>query len=608
MRHSLRTKLMIVLLAATILPISISMLITYNRTTSAITEQAIKDNSKLLFQGKTNLMNYFELFNKLYNTVYFGSNNGDALFRLLQNGISPDNDDVTQRATISSTLQNMAMNSPDIFQVMLHFNEGDHSYLLSNGLLRYENHVQAPDADSIVWRTAGYVQPTHTSHAYGVDERKKFAYYFPQTVISFHRPILDIPSDREIGRLSIDLKMDYIRSISEMLYTVGKEELWIINEEGQAVFSSEKAMIGAALEDDWVKRIVEAQSVQGQFELQTDAFKGIVVYEKLENSYMNWTLAKRVPFRHLYSQAREITRINSLVLGFFLLITVITTIYISYQLTKPIKRLLASIHAMKSGNLDVDIPIQSNDEIGILARRFRQLMEQINHLILREYRLEIASKTNQLKALQAQINPHFMNNALQSIGTLALKHKDRKLYMLISSLGKLMRYNMNSEETIVPLVKEIDHVKAYMELQLQRFGDKLYVQFEIEPEVEQIEVPKMIVQPLVENVFKHGISKSDASIAITIRCCKAEDGALVIQVEDNGQGLSQEDRERLQAELDRPERANADPQQPHIGLANVVMRLRLFFNNESTILLTGSEGGGFTVSISIPMNEGGTAT
>ncbi len=607
MRSSLRKKLMIVLMAATILPISISMLITYNRTTAALTEQAIKDNSKLLFQGKTNLLNYFELFNKLYNTVYFGSNNGDALFRLLQNGLSTDYDEFNQRATISATLQNMAMNSPDIFQVLVHFNKGDHTFLLSGGLLRYENGVKAPDAEHIDWLPSGYVQPSHTSHAYGVDERKKFAYYFPQTVISFHRPILDIPSDRELGRLSIDLKLDYIRTISEMLYTRDKEELWIVNERAQVVYSSDESQIGARAEEDWIKRMLAEKGGHGQFELQTDSFKGIVVYEKLENNYMDWSIAKRIPYHHLYSQARDITRINSLVLGFFLLITVITTIYISYQITKPIKRLLSSIHAMKSGNLEVDIPIHSNDEIGILARRFRQLMEQINHLILREYRLEIASKTNQLKALQAQINPHFMNNALQSIGTLALKHKDRKLYMLISSLGRLMRYNMNSEETIVPLVKEIEHVKAYLDLQMQRFGDKLQAEFFVDPEVEHIEVPKMIVQPLVENVFKHGIGQAEAAVTITVRCCKEEDGAIAISVEDNGKGLAQEEMARLQAALDRPERASADRQHPHIGLANVVMRLRLFFNNESTITLMGREGEGFIVLIRIPMDKGGTA-
>ncbi|WP_036717837.1 sensor histidine kinase [Paenibacillus harenae] len=609
MKSSFRKKLMIVLLAATVLPISISMLITYNRTTSTITEQAVKDNSKLLFQGKTNLINYFELFNKLYNSVYYDANAGDALFRLLRDGVPSQNDNDYERSVVGTTLRSMAMTSADIFQIRLHLNEGNRSYLLANELLRYETNVKSPEDESVIWKPTGYIQYSHLSHAYGVDERKKFTYYFPKTVVSFHRPIFDVPSEREIGRLSIDISLDYIRSISEMLYTSGQEELWIVNEKGEVVFSSYEEQIGAAgLQEDWVNRVLEDRAEHGQFRLQSQSFDGIVVYEKLTTNYMNWAIVKRIPYRHLYSEARQITRINSLVLGFFLLITVLMTMYISYQITKPIKRLLHSIHAMKSGNLEVDIPIRSKDEIGILAQRFRQLMEQINHLILREYRLEIANKTNQLKALQAQIHPHFLNNALQSIGTLALKHQDRKLYTLISSLGKLMRYHMNTEESVVPLIKEIEHVKAYAELQKQRFGDNLDVHFLVEPDAEGIEIPKMIIQPLVENVFKHGIKQSDVPITIVVRCEKSPDETLRISVEDNGRGIDPERRSLLKAQLNRPDNAVATPQEEHIGLANVLMRLRLFFNNHSSMTLKENVDGGFIVSMAIPMSEGEKAT
>ncbi|CAM4056066.1 sensor histidine kinase [Paenibacillus alkaliterrae] len=608
MKSSLRKKLMIVLLAATVLPISISMLITYNRTTASITEQAVKDNSKLLFQGKTNLINYFELFNKLFNSVYYDQNAGDALFRLLRDGVSTPSDNNTERTVVGSTLRGMAMTSPDIFQIRLQFNDGNRTFLLANDLLRYETNVKSPEDDTVIWRPSGYIQFSHSSHPYGIN-KKKFTYYFPKTVVTFHRPILDVPSDREIGRLSIDITLDYIRSISEMLYTPDVEELWIVNENGDVVFSSDEEKIGAAaLQDTWVDQVLNEGSERGQFRLQSQTFDGIVVYEKLTTNYMNWTIVKRIPYDHLYSGARQITRINSLVLGCFLLITVVATMYISYRITKPIKRLIHSIHVMQTGNLQVDIPIESQDEIGILARRFRQLMDQINHLILREYRLEIANKSNQLKALQAQIHPHFLNNALQSIGTLALKHQDRKVYTLISSLGKLMRYHMNTEETIVPLIKEVDHVKAYAELQKQRFGDNLDIHFVIESGIEHIELPKMIIQPLVENVFKHGVKRSDVPIEIVVRCWISTEGALQISVEDNGRGIELERMSMLQKQLDLPESAVSISKEEHIGLTNVLMRLRLFFNKHASMTLKENVNGGFIVMISIPMKEGEYAT
>jgi two-component system sensor histidine kinase YesM len=131
--------------------------------------------------------------------------------------------------------------------------------------------------------------------------------------------------------------------------------------------------------------------------------------------------------------------------------------------------LISYINKVQAGNMNVHIRITGNDELAILARRFDIMLQTINDHINREYKLEIANVTNQLKAMQAQINPHFLNNALQSIGTLALQHDAPKVYSLLSSLAKMMRYNMNTNDTIVPLSTEISHVKAYLELQQQRF-------------------------------------------------------------------------------------------------------------------------------------------
>lgn len=132
------------------------------------------------------------------------------------------------------------------------------------------------------------------------------------------------------------------------------------------------------------------------------------------------------------------------------------------------------------------------DEIGHLSRRFQSMMNTINDLILREYRLELANKTTQLRMLQAQINPHFINNALQSIGTLALQHEAPKVYALLASLAKMMHYAMHTDETIVPLEKELEHLNYYLQLQKQRFDDKFSYRYDIGEATRTIPVPKKI--------------------------------------------------------------------------------------------------------------------
>jgi two-component system sensor histidine kinase YesM len=262
---------------------------------------------------------------------------------------------------------------------------------------------------------------------------------------------------------------------------------------------------------------------------------------------------------------------------------------------------------VQSGNMNVDIRVTGNDEIAILARRFDAMMQTINDLINREYKLEIANVTNQLKALQAQINPHFLNNALQSMGTLALQHEAPKLYSLLSSLAKMMRYNMNTNETIVPFSTEINHIKAYLDLQQQRFGEDLKVTFAIEELSNQIKVPKMLLQPLVENYFKHGHEALGGNGEIHIASHITTQGVLCITVQDNGTGISNERLDDLQRKLSQPTN-NLLNGQDNIGLTNVLLRLRLYFSEQAQIQISSGQLQGFTITLLIPLSEGELTT
>lgn len=167
--------------------------------------------------------------------------------------------------------------------------------------------------------------------------------------------------------------------------------------------------------------------------------------------FLNWTLVKRIPNETLHQTAREAALINSGVAGLFLILTMVATVLITFSLTAPIKKLIRNMNQIQSGNLQVTVDVDRKDEFGILARRFQLAMDTINEMIIREYELELARKTNELNVLQVQTNPHFINNALQSIGTLSLQKQQPEIYNLIFSLGKMMRYSMNTGEPIVSL-------------------------------------------------------------------------------------------------------------------------------------------------------------
>jgi Predicted signal transduction protein with a C-terminal ATPase domain len=596
-RSSLRYKLIVFLLASIVLPISISILITYLYTKESVKTYYVRENSSLIRQGAVNLINYMDRINEASLLIYNNLSDPNSMFQLIQNG----SQSYLEEREMYRILQLIANSVQEIEQIYLYSAAENISYRYAYNLLRSspgQTHEPTLDPERDV-----RIEAVHRSHEYGI-AKPKFPYHLEKDVFSFHRKITEAPTDRILGVISIDIRTDMIREIGEMLYTPGSEELYIFDDAGSVIFASEPT----ALKDGelaWAQNILEREPERGSFHFEDAQFDGIHIYEKLSTPWMEWTMVKRIPYETLYRDARQLTLINSLVVSLFLIIAAIAALYISYRFTNPIKQLIRYINKIETGNMDADIDIHRTDEIGILAKRFHQLMQRINQLIIREYRLELASKTNQLKALQAQVNPHFMNNALQSIGTLALQNGDRKVYSLISSLGKMMRYHMRADSTSVPLSAELDYVRSYLALQRQRFDENLHYHIEADERAGAVRVPKMILQPLVENVFKHGIQPALGPGEIDISCRMAEPSLLEIRVADNGAGMEEEERIRLQAVLDRTASAlEPDGEEGgRIGLINILSRLRLYFNDQVQMKLENRTPRGLRVTITIPLSE-----
>lgn len=241
-----------------------------------------------------------------------------------------------------------------------------------------------------------------------------------------------------LGVLAIDVRLKPLRSICRQLYNADTEELYLVDRHGMIIYSGNEAMIGTHWKESSLLNRISNEGVHGVIENDT----ALHVYGKLDAKLSGWTLVKKIPNRTLYLRATRLTQINVVIASAALLLAIVATLWISIKITEPIKRLTRYINQIQSGQLDVDIRAMGNDEIGVLSRRFREMMVTINNLILREYKLDLANKTHQLKALQAQINPHFLYNTLQSIGTLALQHEVPRIYSLLSSLAKMLRYNM----------------------------------------------------------------------------------------------------------------------------------------------------------------------
>lgn len=595
----LRNKLIAFVFVATILPMATFVLITQMFTKDKLSEKAIYDSSSLISQGKANISNYIQTIQQTTKLIY----NNDQLMDILKNKVHDyfdENRIYASEQQIKQTLLSIGYAVSDARQVYLYAEQPDRSYLVTDSREILPNSDREPYRPEI---QAGHneVIPPHGMTNYG----KSFIQYSAQ-VMTFRHSLYDIVSKTSLGSLSIDISLDSIRAIGEQLHTPNEEELYILDDQGAVLYASDSQLMGRTLDEGWVRQLMEEQQIQaqGSFRLKNSEFSGIHIYHQFETPYSNWTIVKRIPDSFLFRNERQLTQIITMIGLGFLTLAILATIYISVKLTSPIGELIGYINQIELGHMDVEIQVKGKDEISSLARRFKSMMHTINELFLREYKLEAANKTNELKALQAQINPHFLNNSLQSIGSVALQEGNRDVYRLISSLGRMMRYSMNTNETIVTLRDELEYAGSYLHLQKQRFREQFEQVIENDvPSDDTIYMPKMIIQPLIENYFKHGFEGGDKASMIAIRCYLSEDGQFVhIGIEDNGSGISEEELESLRRKLGDSQTVRTG-MTGSIGLANVYSRLKLYYRDQAQMSVDHRYPQGFKVHLMIPVRQ-----
>ena len=266
--------------------------------------------------------------------------------------------------------------------------------------------------------------------------------------------------------------------------------------------------------------------------------------------------------------------------------------------SRRIKRLVFRMQALERGEFTTWPQPRSKDEIGYLEESFNRMTTRLEKHIQTAYVYQLKSKTAELKALQAQINPHFLFNTLESIRINALMNKDEQTAKMIHLLGNLFRWNIKMPGMFVDLRQEIEYAGAFIELEMIRYADAFAVSTEVPQKLMQLGVPKFILQPVVENAIKHGQMGVVSGGLITIRARVDGEGQLLITVTDNGRGMDIETLRRTTAGLDDP---GAEPEDSYsIGLSNVHQRLRILFGEPYGMSIESEPGVRTVVTIAMP--------
>lgn len=381
-----------------------------------------------------------------------------------------------------------------------------------------------------------------------------------------------------IGYIITDLDFQKLNNIVSAGRNVNGLTFLVVDDSGVIRFSGNSEDINNSLPGEIIQKLKEKKS----FVFTFHDTKMFCSHSKSDTT--KWEFIGIVPRKNIIAPMIRMMKILILfVMPVFLVLAIFISVVISDKVKMPLNDIVDQIEKMDIDQPTVFTVKNSVGEINYLAEKITQMSQRITNLVNQVYKLEIRSKDAQIEALISQINPHFLYNTLQLIKTESAQGKAREVNSTVNSLSRFLRYTINNHKMYVSLAEEIDYIKTYMEIYQKRFPGKFSLDLQIEKEAETVQIPKLTLQPVVENAVKHGLRIKEEPGIIMIKTQMDKD--LLIIIEDNGIGMNQEQASELLKKV------SEEQEEEHIGLRNIQERLRLIGGNQYGIVKIESEAG-----------------
>ncbi len=319
-----------------------------------------------------------------------------------------------------------------------------------------------------------------------------------------------------------------------------------------------------------------------------------VLFQVPQNKY-NLGAYSIMPQAILEQNQRALTQNLILIGSMMCIILSVVTFFISRTLTKPLEELMKTIAQIRKGDTKKRVPYLEKDEIGQMGKEFNGMLDEIERLIGHEYETKLLLNKAEYKALQAQINPHFLYNTLDTMSSIASVQNCDMVSNLCQSLSTIFRYSLDTKHPYSTVAKEIVHLKNYIYVMNVRMREEVKYHFQIDDEVLQNSIPRISIQPLVENAINHGLRNKKGEKEICVRVME-KDSILEIEVEDNGVGMDAEETNRRLKENSH-ELAESGSS---IGLININARMKMLYGEEYGLYINSDGKSGTTVILKIP--------
>jgi sensor histidine kinase YesM len=584
---SIKFKFLTCLLLVSILPVLIIFVFTLNSNSKFYQSQLAEVSNNEVKSITTKINTNLESLNNLLTSLIFSKYDNESCILSIceQEGTGKD---LTAYARLSNyrkfeyVCSNLIANNEYAEGVYL-FNQSDYIYSFVK--------------NREFWLEENYIASEWYSKLVNREELQVILMYRPpnmdQEKVIFARYFTDVK-----GKNGAVLAVVCNVKIFDNKPTVGKG--FILDENGTVIYGGEIQNLSSKEMDQILKKESGA-IIRGKRE---DAY----VYGTLEVN--EWKIVSEISFAPFNEQYQKSTSYLMGIIALILIFVLLLLIVSERIFIKPLEKLAQIMNHTKVTDITFEnTQKEREDEIGILYRRYETMIGEINELIQDKYVGQIKFLRSRLKNLMSQINAHFIFNTLENINCLAEIEKNRKIVIMSKSLGDMLRYSIEYERDEEKLSVEIGHIRQYIQIQEIRFENNIVLELDIEVGLEEANVLKFMLQPIIENAIEHGMDENNVPWVIKIKAFREEE-QLILWIQDNGIGMDEEDINRVmkviwQTEFPaedspREDSSREDSRYSSIGLSNIHKRLQLLYSDNAGLYLKNLPEQGLRVVIYLP--------
>lgn len=395
------------------------------------------------------------------------------------------------------------------------------------------------------------------------------------------------------GVVFIDLNYNAIIDLCDQNSIGDKGYVFILDQDGNIVYHPSQQQLYNELQTENIDTVMNADSdivVTGEGDDEK-------IYTLSHSETTGWTIVGCVNMAELLKDSREANNIYVMTAIVLVAIAMILSSFIARSITLPIQKLRDSMKKVQEGDFKAaDVVIPSQNEIGSLTTSFNAMTHRIEELMEENVKEQEQKRKIELKALQSQINPHFLYNTLDSIIWMAEGKKYEDVVLMTASLARLLRQSISNEDETVLIGQEIQYVKSYLTIQKMRYKDKLEFEINVDPFINSVHIVKLVLQPIVENAIYHGLKYKESKGLLTVTGYQKNQNA-VIEITDDGVGMDEETLNHIFEKHKVNYRSNG------VGVYNVQKRLCMYYGKEYGLHYESEPGHGTTVTVTIPMEQ-----